>query len=152
MKRITALQRLSKDHHQGLVLVLRARRAHDATAAWQDIQQHFAEALEPHFVLEEIGILPALEAAGETAPVERTRAEHQALRALVATGTPSDLLAFTELLEAHIRFEESALFETAQTVLSRSVLDEVEALHVQHAAPQCQGLKKVDRQRPCGSR
>jgi hypothetical protein len=137
MKRFPALRRLSKDHHVALVMVLRARRASDVTAAWRDLQLRFVEELEPHFALEERGILPALEAAGEIRLAARTLEEHGALRALVATGCPADLDAFADLLETHIRFEESELFETAQKVLTPEVLADLQTLHGQDSDPRC---------------
>jgi hemerythrin-like domain-containing protein len=137
MKRIAALRRLSKDHHIALVLVLRSRRASDLTAAWRQLQRRFVDELEPHFALEESGILPALEAAGEARLAARTLEEHQAMRALVASGGPTDLAAFADRLEAHIRFEESELFETAQQVLTPAVLEDLHTLHEQGAGPRC---------------
>ncbi|MEY6432171.1 methyltransferase domain-containing protein [Thioalkalicoccus limnaeus] len=137
MKRCSALRRLSVDHHRGLVIALRARRAQDAVAAWHELGQRFADELEPHFALEEAGVLPALEAAGETRLVERICDEHGAMRALIAQGGPDDLLTFADLLEAHIRFEEASLFAAAQQILPTAVLDELQALHDKAPAPGC---------------
>lgn len=142
MQRIEPLRRLSSEHHTGLVIARRARElarnAPDAReAAWADLKQRFADELEPHFKLEERGLLPALLAAGEGVLVERTLAEHLRMRALIDAGGPEDLGAFAEALADHIRFEEKELFETAQRVLGTEALERIQALHDREAAPVC---------------
>jgi hemerythrin-like domain-containing protein len=126
MRRHPALRDLSSEHHAGLVLVRRARRAAQlaapqAAVAWQEVRHRFYGELEAHFTAEEQGLLPALREAGETALVERTLREHAALRALIADRQPR-LQQFAEMLGAHIRFEERELFETAQRLLDDQVL------------------------------
>jgi hemerythrin-like domain-containing protein len=137
MKRIPALRRLSADHHRGLVLARQARTTNDPSLTWAEIQHQFRVELDPHFELEENGLLPALSAVGELELVERTLAEHRAMRALIATGGPADLERFAALLDDHIRFEEAVLFETAQRLLSSEVLARIQDLHEQAAAPSC---------------
>jgi len=127
MKRDTALRELSSEHHAGLVLVRRIRRQTAATSAaararWAEVVERFAAELEPHFRKEEAGLLPALQAAGETALVERTLNDHAAMRQLVAGGGAADLPRFARLLEEHIRFEEKELFEAAQRRLGAEQL------------------------------
>ncbi len=141
MHRDPTLVRLSRDHHTGLVLAKRARElaavdGGERQAAWVELQLRFAEELEPHFQLEEQGLLPAMRAAGQDALVERTLAEHAELRALILSDAPEVPLRFGEALSAHIRFEETSLFETAQQVLEPSVLAELGVLHeaVAHSA------------------
>lgn len=130
MKRVEALRRLSSEHHIGLVIARRAREELDAPqVAWAEIRQRFADELEPHFQLEERGLLPAIQEAGEAMLVERTLAEHRAMRALVEKGGPEDLVAFAQLLADHIRFEESELFEMAQRVLGQPALEAIQSLH-----------------------
>jgi Hemerythrin HHE cation binding domain len=131
MRRVAALRGLSSDHHGGLVLVRRARQAAGGTAAeqaqtWQDVRQRFVGELEPHFLIEERGLLQALHLAGEVSQVERTLSEHRAMRALIAEDLPGNLARFADLLEAHIRFEEKTLFETAQRVLTPAALAALE--------------------------
>ncbi|MBI4937833.1 MAG: hemerythrin domain-containing protein [Nitrosomonadales bacterium] len=121
MKRSPALRKLSNEHHHGLVLAKRARKAagtEDAQRAWQEIRARFATELEPHFLAEESGLLPALERAGATDLVQRTLAEHAALRRLIGENGAQSMTGFAELLEQHIRFEERELFEAAQQKLS----------------------------------
>jgi hemerythrin-like domain-containing protein len=142
MRRDPNLVRLSRDHHTGLVLAKRARElatneATEQRAAWSQMQARFADELEPHFQLEERGLLPALRAAGEDVLVDRTLTEHAELRRLIASADPSAPKRFGEALTAHIRFEEADLFETAQRVLPADVLDALGALHQQTARPAC---------------
>jgi hemerythrin-like domain-containing protein len=130
MKRHPSLVRLSREHHPALVLANRACRlgaagGEPAMAMTAEVARALADELDPHFRIEEDGLLPALALAGQTALVERTLAEHEALRALaagIAAGDPAGLGRFGELLEAHVRFEERELFPTAETVLSAETL------------------------------
>ena len=131
MKRSTALQPLSNEHHAALVLALRARRASasaDAAADfWPSLVQRFAAELEPHFKVEEELLLPALERAGQAALAARTRAEHGELRQCISgESSPATLRRFGELLERHVRFEERELFEVAQQGLREEELAAIE--------------------------
>lgn len=127
MKRHAALQDLSRDHHTALKLALDARRAAESgdekqIAAMLDrCRAVFASELEPHFQTEERDVLPPLAAAGETALVERTLAEHAEFRRLIADlhhqGSPG-LARFAELMNAHVRFEERELFAAMEKVLA----------------------------------
>jgi hypothetical protein len=119
MKRIPQLRALSEDHHHGLVLAQKARRAGSGEAGlvagdvWIEVEMHFHAELAPHFLIEEPLIAPWL---------------HRALRECLRAGsgrTPADLYRFGELLEDHIRFEERELFETAQRVLTPEALGAV---------------------------
>ncbi len=123
MKRVSALRDLSSEHHGGLVLVRRIRKAaglsEDQSAViWADVIERFEHELEPHFQKEEQGLLSALRAAGEHALVNRTLQEHQEMRDQVREADPKGLLRFAQLLSDHIRFEEKELFEVAQRRLS----------------------------------
>jgi len=131
MQRHPALRGLSSDHHAGLVIARRARKAASESGraqavAWEEVKKRFFTELEGHFRREEQGLLPALRTAGEVSLVQRTDSEHQALRALIAEDHPKNLSRFAELLAAHIRFEETELFEAAQRLLGPDVLTELE--------------------------
>lgn len=133
MQRHPSLRSLSSDHHSGLVLARRARKAADGDAAtqaiaWKAIQEAFQFELEPHFQCEEHGLLPALRVAGEVELVERTFHEHRSMRALILQNNPDNLAPFAKLLREHIRFEEKQLFETAQRVLGSKVLADMEQI------------------------
>lgn len=126
MKRHPQLQDLSREHHGALKQARAARLAaesHDASqvaALAQRVARLFADELEPHFRVEEQGILQQMAVAGELALVQRTLDEHAEMRRLVSALAIPDaaiLLRFADLLAAHVRFEERELFEAAQTVL-----------------------------------
>lgn len=133
MQRHPALRSLSSEHHTGLAIARRARRAAQEggsarAIAWEEVKQRFRLELEGHFQREERGLLPVLQALGEAELVERTFKEHEALRALVAEDRAENLGAFANLLAAHIRFEEKDLFETAQRLVSLQVWETVARL------------------------
>lgn len=128
MKRCTALRDLSNEHHHGLVLAKRAKEAAgtaEEEQVWRGIQARFAVDLEPHFQIEELGLLPALEQAGEAELVRRTLDEHAELRRLISEEGAQAIARFAELLAQHIRFEERELFEVAQQKLSSAELAEL---------------------------
>ena len=131
MKRHPSLRSLSSEHHTGLVLARRARKAagQDSStqnATWKAIQHTFRSELEPHFQREEQSLLPLLRSAGEVELVDRTLHEHQSMRSLIQENNQGNLASFAESLAAHIRFEEKELFETAQRVLGSKVLNDLE--------------------------
>ncbi len=122
MKRHPALQDLSREHYDALKLARDGKLAANAgepavTAFAAYVARKFEQELEAHFREEEGELLPFLNAVGENELVWRTLAEHAELRALAAKLQHPDaatLLRFSELLAAHVRFEERTLFETAQ--------------------------------------
>ena len=130
MKRHPHLHPLSDDHHGALVLARRigsaAKRDAEGEAlkqAWNDLRHRFAGELEPHFRVEEAWLFPQLESAGESALVERARADHAGLRELVRSEpSPAVAAEFAELLRRHVRFEERELFPRAEAVLSPAAL------------------------------
>jgi len=119
MQRHPALRSLTSEHHTGLVIARRARQASREggsaqSVAWGDVKERFQAELEGHFQREERRLLPVMRTLGETALVERTLHEHKALRALIAEDRIENLGPFADLLDAHIRFEEQVLFDSAQ--------------------------------------
>jgi hemerythrin-like domain-containing protein len=132
VKRDPRLHGLTSEHHAGLVLARRVRRAceegrGDAAA----VRRRFDAELEPHFRVEEDLLLPALAEAGEHLLARRTLEDHAALRAHLAAaeaGDPARLGAFAALLEVHIRFEERELFPAAERALRAEQLERVQAL------------------------
>jgi hypothetical protein len=126
MKRHPDLLQLSREHYGALKLARDARRAAGSNepgavaALAQRVVQVFPVELDPHFRVEEQGILMLLAQAGQRELVERTLADHAELRRLakaLATPDADTLLRFAELLGAHVRFEERELFEAAQSRL-----------------------------------
>lgn len=123
MKRSLALIHLSREHQHALALALAAKRAavsgsdEEVTAMAARLRATMAGELETHFLCEESDLLPLLAAAGHSGLVSRTLAEHRLLRqSAAALGSPQRglVLAFAELLQAHVRFEERELFEVWQ--------------------------------------
>ncbi len=137
MKRRPELLQLSREHHTALVLAKRAQRLSSTSPTqaqdfMHELPELFAQELEPHFQVEEIALLSALQASStETAQnmVERTLLEHTALRQLAQQIGQQDfsrLGQFGELLSAHIRFEERELFNLAESLLSPEALARIE--------------------------
>lgn len=131
MKRCPELQDLSREHHAALRLALHVKRAATSgddvqvDAACNKVRTVFDSELLPHFREEEQCLLPRLEAAGARAVVARTLIEHRALQRLARDLEIPDaevLLRFSELMTAHVRFEENELFEISETLLGRDVL------------------------------
>ncbi|BAO28788.1 hemerythrin domain-containing protein [Sulfuritalea hydrogenivorans] len=126
MKRHPDLLQLSREHYGALKLARDARRAAESgatdevTALAQRVAALFAAELDPHFRVEEQGILILLAEAGEHELAGRTLADHAELRRLakrLATPDAETLLSFAELLGAHVRFEEREVFEAVQARL-----------------------------------
>jgi len=138
MRRIKQLRNLSVDHHHGLVLARRAKKAavtnngSTISEAWNEIKIKFESELEPHFQIEEKFIAPSLARKGITDELERFYRDHKKLRSLVIDGVKkngTNLLQFSELLISHIRFEEEVLFE-----LTQKLLDSIELASIEEAS------------------
>ncbi|SER38097.1 Hemerythrin HHE cation binding domain-containing protein [Nitrosomonas sp. Nm51] len=138
MKRSPALKALSIDHHHGLVLAHKAKKAaaqelsgNELQAIWMELQEHADAVLAAHFEIEESYIAAAFAAFGDPHLIQladRLTAEHAALRQLLSPDTPrnaANLKQLGELLQQHIRFEERELFEAAQTALDEDTLQAI---------------------------
>jgi hemerythrin-like domain-containing protein len=135
MKRSDALAPLSRQHHQGLAVALRLKRA-DANSA-SDARAAFLEFWETegreHFRLEEEVLLPSYARYGEAddPAVVRVLVEHVDLRRrgadLEATPSadPEVLHDLGERLERHIRHEERVLFPLIEAALPQAELSRV---------------------------
>jgi hemerythrin-like domain-containing protein len=127
MKRHPALIPLSRDHHDGLVLALRLRRAAaagDASArlvAAREFVVFFRNEERVHLHDEEEELFPLLlrHVPSQPAPLREARVQHMQLEGFarqleiaVAAGIVDReaLAAAGELFEAHIRLEERELF------------------------------------------
>lgn len=126
MKRIPALQPLSREHHTALTLAKACERAAQSrdeeriAKTCQRVTQAFSAELEPHFQLEEQSLLPLLRSAGNTPLEQRTLEDHQQLRALLDGLQQNNIEAldsFGKLLSAHVRFEERELFPALEALL-----------------------------------
>lgn len=135
MKRSDALAPLSRDHHHGLVVAQRLRRATTDTSAearagflafWQEEGRR-------HFRVEEEVLLPAFARRGppDHEAVVRVLVDHVELRRRASDlqASPSPLLEslheLGEQLGAHIRHEERVLFPLIEATLPAAELDEL---------------------------
>lgn len=118
IKRDKNLVWLSRDHHEGLLIVWKIRQGISFSIPNNRITDFVLHAytahLEPHFIEEEELLFVKLP---ENEPQRlKAESEHAAIRKMVAAlrpdaeSTVADLEAFANLLEAHIRFEERVLF------------------------------------------
>lgn len=133
MKRAEALQPLSHDHHQALVVAMRLRRADErsASAAAEAFLAFWDADGQRHFREEEEVLLPAFAPYGDVEHplVARALVEHVAIRARVraleqAMPDPAPL-AVRELgdaLQAHVRLEERELFPLIEAALPPQAL------------------------------
>lgn len=133
MKRHPDLLQLSREHYGALKLARDARRVAGSgdpiavAAIAQHVVEVFRAELDPHFCVEEQGMLVLLARAGQHNLVEHTLADHAELRRLarlLANPDADTLARFAELLQAHVRFEEREVFEAVQAGLA---MDSVES-------------------------
>lgn len=126
MKRSSILQPLSREHHTALTLAKaseRAARSGDEALVrltCQRVIRTFADELEPHFLTEEVSLLPLLHSPETQSLLERTLADHSQLRGLLVALRQNDAVAldnFGKCLTAHVRFEERELFPALETLL-----------------------------------
>jgi iron-sulfur cluster repair protein YtfE (RIC family) len=137
MKRSEALAPLSRDHHQGLFVALKLKRADAGTAAQarEAFLTFFEREGARHFRVEEEVLLPAF--ARRVEPdrdaVVRVLVEHVDLRRRaqdLAAGSDPDVAELHELgerLEGHIRHEERVLFPMIEEALPAEELDRLAA-------------------------
>ncbi len=133
IKRHIALQPLSREHHQGLLLSWKIREGLRLGVEVDRIRHYVSwfwkMHLRSHFAFEEKHIFPLL---GETHPmVQRALDEHQQLQWLVEQvfQREDSLHTIESLLVKHIRFEERSLFNEVERVTPEMALHEIEALH-----------------------
>jgi hemerythrin-like domain-containing protein len=131
MRRDPSLIPLSHQHHNGLALCVMTRRSMAADSSPQNLTKlarrvidRYEIELVNHFEMEEQVLFPA---CGAMALIDELIAEHRTLEGMVAAlreaASAEGLEALCALLSAHIRREESELFETIQREMSREALD-----------------------------
>jgi hemerythrin-like domain-containing protein len=135
MLRHPSLIPLSQQHHNGLSLCVLTRRSLAADSSPETVAKLARRAIDRyemelvnHFEIEEQTLFP--ECAATPVPgdlIDELIADHRAVEALVAQlrAAPSAALLerFCALLSAHIRREESELFEQIQRALPAEVLE-----------------------------
>ena len=135
MLRDASLIPLSHQHHNGLALCVMTRRSLAADGSPANIAKLAKRAIDRyelelvnHFEIEELVLFPA---CGALPLVDELIADHRALevriQGLREAPTAALLEEFCALLTAHIRREESELFEQVQRALPRDVLDRLGA-------------------------
>jgi len=126
MKRIPALQPLSREHHTALTLAkaceraVQSRNEEQVGKACQRVIRAFSDELEPHFQIEEQSLLPLLHSVESKSLEQRTLEDHRQLRALLDGLQQNNVVAldsFGKLLMAHVRFEERELFPALECLL-----------------------------------
>ena len=131
MKRSTALQPLSRDHHRALYTALKLRRATaaDADEAIDAFRSFWHDDGQRHFRIEEEILLPGFVAAGgdpRDARVAAVLTDHIAIRALARqldrAAPPDEPAELGERLAAHVRLEEDELFPLIEATLSADAL------------------------------
>ena len=136
MKRNKNLIELSRDHHHGLLLGWKIKQGFKRKVDLSEIADyiiHFAnEALFSHFDEEENQVLIYL--SKEDSFRKQVIAEHAEIKDLIKQislnplADTSAFLKLAEKLEAHIRFEERALFPHLENTLSEDQLEEIGSL------------------------
>jgi hemerythrin-like domain-containing protein len=129
------MQPLSRQHHQGLLMVLLLQKGLQKNADVNQMQEFLVAVwnsdLESHFNQEEKHLLPLL----KDKPIDpqltaRIWQDHAVLREMAAKAESGSLNEieigyFAERLEQHIRFEERTYFPAAEQVLSAAELEQL---------------------------
>lgn len=138
IKRHEALQPLSREHHQGLLLAMKVGKGLKKGVALNRIKKYvdwfFSHYLKSHFEAEEKYAFPIL--GDNHAGIQQAIEEHRKIEAFVKSPMhgiqEEQLIEFKQLLEGHIRLEERQLFNEIQEKASEEVLSEMNK-HLQEA-------------------
>lgn len=147
MKRDVNLQPLSRHHHDALMACLMiekgVRKNADLKVLQDFTRQVWEKDINNHFVLEENYLVPHLrQNRFPEYIIQSLLRDHELLRVLsqrILNGGASyqGFLAFSTLLEQHVRFEERLVFEKAQEVLPEQELRKVGEHFPQHSNNIC---------------
>lgn len=131
IKRSPQLAPLSREHHDGLLFAWKIKQGIENKTSL-DVMRRFAlwfwkHHIKPHFFQEEKILLPYLPANDPMAA--RLQEEHEHIRELILglddEADQRTLVILSDLLNAHIRFEERELFPQLETILSPEQLDSI---------------------------
>ncbi len=134
MKRDKNLVNLSSEHHDGLVIAQRIKKALGKSKEYQVIVNyvnHLWNSLKNHFNQEEDNFLQSENINKENDLIKRMLNEHKRFEELVnnlSSGNDNvkeDLTEFAELLNDHIRFEERELFPYIEEMLTEDELKQI---------------------------
>lgn len=132
IKRHEALQPLSREHHQGLLLAMKVGKGLKKGVALNRIKKYvdwfFSHYLKSHFEAEEKYAFPIL---GDDHPgIQQALEEHRKIEAFVKSPMhgiqEEQLIEFKQLLEGHIRLEERQLFNEIQEKATAEELQKLE--------------------------
>ena len=143
MKRAEALQPLSHDHYNGLIVVRRLRQGLERSASpdvmGAYVQHVWTHHLAHHFEQEEMHLLGPLRQAGDEGRalagqmLDEHRRIHDLVDALAGDPAPDALGTLAEAMQAHIRFEERRLFPFLEETCEEATLHAIGThLHAQH--------------------
>ncbi|MCK0144769.1 hemerythrin domain-containing protein [Arenibacter sp. F26102] len=127
IKRHQALQPLSRDHHQGLLLSWKIRTGFAKGISVDRIKNYtdwfYKIHLIPHFKEEEKYIFPIL--GNDNELVKKAIVQHRRLDRLFNSSLElkKSLNLIEEELEQHIRFEERVLFNEIQKVATKQQME-----------------------------
>ncbi|MGB8194599.1 MAG: hemerythrin domain-containing protein [Chitinophagaceae bacterium] len=147
MKRDVNLQPLSRHHHDALMACLMiekgVRKNADLKVLQDFTRQVWEKDINSHFILEENYLVPNLrQNKFPEYIIQSLLRDHELLRVLsqrILNGGASyqGFLAFSTLLEQHVRFEERLVFEKAQEVVPEQELRKVGEHFPQHSNGIC---------------
>ena len=129
IKRSPQLAPLSREHHEGLLLVWKIQQGLrfnvDPERIRQYILWYWQNHIKPHFYQEEKIIQPYIPMENEL--VQRMIKEHELIREFILgldQGTNKTIFtSLADLLNDHIRLEERQLFAFLDQILSKDQLD-----------------------------
>ncbi|HEY9185860.1 MAG TPA: hemerythrin domain-containing protein [Salegentibacter sp.] len=133
IKRHKAIQPLSREHHQGLLLCWKIGKGFEKDIEPERMMNYLAwfweNHLKLHFEIEEKYVFPVLGENHEL--VEQALEEHEHLKYLfqVKEGLADNLKTVRRDLEAHIRFEERILFNEVQKIASEEDFQKLKEHH-----------------------
>ncbi|MCX2744037.1 hemerythrin domain-containing protein [Mangrovivirga sp. M17] len=133
IKRHSALQPVSREHHFGLLLCWKIRTGLNKDIDPERIKKYvdwfYKNHLIPHFEFEENFVFPIL--GNDNDLVKKALDDHKKIKSLVNQNNDlSEVLKdLEETVEQHIRFEERVLFNEIQKVADEEQLEEIENHH-----------------------
>lgn len=135
IKRDKALQPISREHHQSLLLCWKIRtgfsKGVDVVRMKKYADWFFENHIRPHFEMEETYIFPIL--GNKHEGVKKALSEHRRLSRLFENSVEIEksLSRIEEELEAHIRFEERILFNEIQEIATEEQLKSILEHHTE---------------------
>ena len=133
IKRHKAIQPLSREHHQGLLLCWKIRKGFEKGIEPQRIKNYtdwfWENQLEEHFKIEEKYVFPVLGAKNDLVKQALEEHEHLASLFLQKNEIAITLEMIQNDLEGHIRFEERILFNKIQEEASTEELQYIQEHH-----------------------